>query len=120
MSDLPIACSLTPAALNARKQGLLSDLLKRAQSHEELPQGHRLEFGPTDDTLARRVRNLGLFALAAVLEIAGCFAFWLCLRRGVSAFVAVLGVVSLAAFAVVSRKNRCSLERREPCWFIRR
>jgi small multidrug resistance family-3 protein len=47
------------------------------------------------------VRNLGLFALAAVLEIAGCFAFWLWLRRGVSPFVAVLGVVSLVAFAVV-------------------
>jgi small multidrug resistance family-3 protein len=47
------------------------------------------------------VRNLGLFALAAVFEIAGCFAFWLWLRRDVSPFVAVLGVVSLIAFAVV-------------------
>jgi small multidrug resistance family-3 protein len=47
------------------------------------------------------VRNLGLFALAAVFEIAGCFAFWVWLRRGVSPFVAVLGVVSLIAFAVV-------------------
>jgi small multidrug resistance family-3 protein len=47
------------------------------------------------------VRNLSLFALAAVFEIAGCFAFWLWLRRGVSPFVAVLGVVSLIAFAVV-------------------
>src|SRR3990170_2619714 len=49
----------------------------------------------------RRVRNLGLFALAAAFEIAGCFAFWLWLRRGVSPFVAVLGIVSLIAFAVV-------------------
>ena len=47
------------------------------------------------------MRNLGLFALAAVFEIAGCFAFWLWLRRGVSPFVAVLGIVSLIAFAVV-------------------
>lgn len=47
------------------------------------------------------MRNLSLFALAAVFEIAGCFAFWLSLRRGASAFVAVLGVVSLVAFAVV-------------------
>jgi small multidrug resistance family-3 protein len=47
------------------------------------------------------VRNIGLFALAAVFEIAGCFAFWLSLRRGASPFVAVLGVVSLIAFAVV-------------------
>jgi len=35
-----------------------------------------------------------------VLEIAGCFAFWISLRRGVTPFVAVLGVVSLIAFAV--------------------
>ncbi len=47
------------------------------------------------------MRNLGLFALAAVFEIAGCFAFWLSLRRGASSFVALLGVVSLIAFAVV-------------------
>jgi hypothetical protein len=52
MPDLPIACSLTPAALKARREGLLSELLKRAQSHEELPHGHRLEFVPSDDTLA--------------------------------------------------------------------
>jgi hypothetical protein len=38
MADLPIVCSLTPAALTARKAGFLSDLLKRAQRHEELPQ----------------------------------------------------------------------------------
>lgn len=47
------------------------------------------------------MRNLGLFALAAVFEIAGCFAFWLWLRRGISPFVAALGIVSLVAFAVV-------------------
>jgi small multidrug resistance family-3 protein len=47
------------------------------------------------------VRNLSLFALAALFEIAGCFAFWLWIRRGVSPFVAVLGVVSLIAFAVI-------------------
>jgi hypothetical protein len=58
MPDAPIACSLTPAALNARKQGLLSDLLKRAQSHEKLPQGYRLEFAPSDDTLATIARTI--------------------------------------------------------------
>lgn len=47
------------------------------------------------------MRNIGLFALAALFEIAGCFAFWLWLRRGVSPMVAVLGVVSLIAFAIV-------------------
>src|ERR1700752_5381060 len=49
----------------------------------------------------RRVSNLILFALAAVFEIAGCFAFWLWLRRGVLPFVGVLGVVRLMAFRVV-------------------
>ena len=47
------------------------------------------------------MRNIGLFALAAVFEIAGCFAFWQSIRRGASPFVSLLGVVSLIAFAVI-------------------
>lgn len=46
-------------------------------------------------------RSLWAFVAAAVLEIAGCFAFWAWLRRGAHASVAVLGVMSLVAFAVV-------------------
>lgn len=45
-------------------------------------------------------KNLLAFATAAVLEIAGCFAFWIWLRRGASPFVAVLGVASLIGFAI--------------------
>jgi small multidrug resistance family-3 protein len=45
------------------------------------------------------VRNVAVFVVAAFLEIAGCFAFWLWLRRGVSFPVAVLGIGSLAGFA---------------------
>ncbi|HEV8319533.1 MAG TPA: YnfA family protein [Vicinamibacterales bacterium] len=45
------------------------------------------------------MRNIGVFVVAAVLEIAGCFAFWLWLRRGVSFAVALLGMGSLAGFA---------------------
>jgi len=52
MPDLPIVCALTPAALKTRREGLLARLLQRAQAHEELPQGHRLQFHRTDDTLA--------------------------------------------------------------------
>lgn len=48
----PIICSLTPGAFRARREGLLSDLLKRAQSREARPLGHRLQFKPADDTLA--------------------------------------------------------------------
>jgi small multidrug resistance family-3 protein len=44
--------------------------------------------------------NVAVFAIAAFLEIAGCFAFWLWIRRGASALVALIGVVSLIGFAV--------------------
>jgi small multidrug resistance family-3 protein len=44
--------------------------------------------------------NLVVFVIAAFLEIAGCFAFWLWTRRGVSFPVAVLGLVSLIGFAL--------------------
>lgn len=44
--------------------------------------------------------NIVVFAVAALFEIAGCFAFWLWLRRGASPYVPVLGVASLVAFAV--------------------
>lgn len=44
--------------------------------------------------------NLAAFAAAAVLEIAGCFAFWMWLRRGASPLVAILGIFSLIGFAV--------------------
>jgi small multidrug resistance family-3 protein len=43
--------------------------------------------------------NVVIFALAAFFEIAGCFAFWMSLRRGATPLMAVLGVVSLIAFA---------------------
>jgi small multidrug resistance family-3 protein len=44
--------------------------------------------------------NLAVFALAAFFEIAGCFAFWIWVRRGATPFVVVLGVASLIAFAL--------------------
>jgi small multidrug resistance family-3 protein len=47
------------------------------------------------------ILNLVAFAAAAVFEIAGCFAFWIWLRRDGSAAVALLGVVSLVAFAAM-------------------
>jgi small multidrug resistance family-3 protein len=41
------------------------------------------------------------FLLAAVLEIAGCFAFWMWLRLGKSVMWIVPGMLSLALFALV-------------------
>jgi len=46
------------------------------------------------------ITNLLVFALAALLEIAGCFAFWMWLRQARSWLVAVVGVVSLIGFAL--------------------
>ena len=42
-----------------------------------------------------------LYALAALAEIAGCFAFWAWLRQGRSALWAAPGVVSLIVFALL-------------------
>lgn len=42
---------------------------------------------------------LPIYALAAVCEIGGCFAFWAWLRLGRSALWAVPGVASLVVFA---------------------
>ena len=47
------------------------------------------------------IGNTLAFAVAAVLEIAGCFAFWAWLRRGASPLVVVGGIVSLILFAIV-------------------
>lgn len=47
------------------------------------------------------MRTLAVFACAALLEIAGCFAFWAWLRQHRSAWLGLLGAASLIAFAVV-------------------
>jgi small multidrug resistance family-3 protein len=44
--------------------------------------------------------NLLAFGIAAVLEIAGCYAFWVWLRRDGSPLMIGLGVASLAGFAI--------------------
>jgi len=51
MADLPVACTLGPAALKARREGILSELLRQATKHEALPDGHRWRFAAADDTL---------------------------------------------------------------------
>ena len=50
-SDLPVVCSLSPAALEARQEGRLASLARTAQEHEELPDGYRLRFAPSEDLL---------------------------------------------------------------------
>ena len=56
MADLPIACTLSPDALQARRQGLLADLLRRARSHELTAAGLRVVFPGDGETLATIAR----------------------------------------------------------------
>lgn len=52
MSDLPVACTLGPAALAARPEGLFAELLRRADVHDAIANGHRLVFRAPSETLA--------------------------------------------------------------------
>jgi hypothetical protein len=58
MADLPIVCTLTPDALRARRDGLLADLLRHAEALEELPEGLRLRFAPTEGMLSTVARTV--------------------------------------------------------------
>ena len=60
MSDLPVACSLDPGALTARREGLLSELLQRAHTRMDLANGLRLSFATTDDTFGLIMRTVDL------------------------------------------------------------
>ena len=52
MAELSIACTLTPEALRTRRDGLLMDLVRRAERRTNLPDGLRLEFVPSAETIA--------------------------------------------------------------------
>jgi hypothetical protein len=52
MAELPIACTLTPEALRTRREGLLMDLVRRAERREDLSDGLRLKFAPSRETIA--------------------------------------------------------------------
>lgn len=48
--------------------------------------------------------SIGMYVLAALAEIAGCFAFWAWLRLDRSAFWLIPGVISLILFAYLLTK----------------
>jgi hypothetical protein len=52
MSDLPVACTLGPAALKARREGLLASLVSQAEAHAEMPDGHTFRFTASGEMLA--------------------------------------------------------------------
>ena len=60
MTNLPIACTLGPAALKARREDLLGGLVRRAVERVELPNGYRVRFEPANDILS---------AIAEVVEV---------------------------------------------------
>ena len=58
MAELPVACTLGPSALKARREGLLADLAHRAEAHAELQDGHTFRFAPSGETLALIARAI--------------------------------------------------------------
>jgi small multidrug resistance family-3 protein len=46
------------------------------------------------------IQGLAALTVAAILEILGCFTFWLWLRRGASPVSAAAGILSLIGFGV--------------------
>jgi hypothetical protein len=55
-SDLPVVCTLTPEALEARRLGLLSELVSRCEGYEQLTDGVRLRFSATSEMLSAIAR----------------------------------------------------------------
>jgi len=58
MADLPVACTLSPAALEARRQNLLNALLRRADERVERPDGYRLRFAAEPEMLSKIARTV--------------------------------------------------------------
>ena len=58
MPDLPVACTLSPAALKARREGLFNDLVGRAEHRLDLEDGCRLRFAASDDILSAIARTV--------------------------------------------------------------
>jgi hypothetical protein len=58
MADLPVVCTLTPAALKTRREGLLANLVRGADDRQELPDGYRLRFAASEDILSGIARTV--------------------------------------------------------------
>ena len=58
MVDLPVACSLGPEALKARRQNLLKGLRDRAEERHELSNGYGLRFSAQGDVLLSIARTI--------------------------------------------------------------
>ena len=58
MADLPVACTLSPAALKARRENLFATLVHRADERCELQDGYRLRFAAQGDILSAVARTV--------------------------------------------------------------
>jgi hypothetical protein len=58
MAALPIACTLSPEALKARRENLVGALLRRATERTELDDGVRLRFAADADILVEIARTV--------------------------------------------------------------
>ena len=58
MRDLPISCELTPAEIEARREGLLPGLLALAQERVRLSNGLRWGFAPSAELLNAATRTI--------------------------------------------------------------
>lgn len=58
MKELPIACELTPAELEARRTGLLPGLLAQATERMALSNGFRWRFAPSTELLMAAVKTI--------------------------------------------------------------
>lgn len=58
MNASPIVCALTPAAIAARRAGLLPGLVERARTCDAVEHGYRLTFAASGETLQAIVRTI--------------------------------------------------------------
>ena len=58
MKELPIACELTPAELEARRRELIQELLVQATERVPLSDGFRWRFAPSTELLMAAVKTI--------------------------------------------------------------
>jgi hypothetical protein len=56
--ELPIVCTLTPDTVRTRRAGLLPGLAAHAETREPLPDGYRLAFVASSETLSAILRTI--------------------------------------------------------------
>ena len=58
MTDLPIACELTPAELAVRKESLLAELVRRCSSRRDIENGLRLSLDGSPGSISLAIRAI--------------------------------------------------------------